>query len=111
MTGHFCTAVSSSGFWQGLWDGFTAPISLVAGLFFNVSFFDVCAQSWWYNCMFLTGVFISSWTGLSSPLPTFIVFVICLIAFLIWLAFANIFYIAAFAVLCVCIVWLAKRFV
>jgi uncharacterized membrane protein required for colicin V production len=100
MTG-LCTAVSSSGFWQGLWDGITAPVSLIMSIFFNVSFYDVCARSWWYNCMFLIGVAVAIACGALSPEISAIAFVICLMAFVIWFIFANILYILGFLALCV----------
>ena len=98
-----CTSISSSGFWQGLWDGITAPITLIANIFFNVQFYDVCARSWWYNCMFLTGVILSIALGIFDPAIAIIVFVVCLTAFIIWLVFANILYILGFIAVCVAI--------
>jgi hypothetical protein len=108
MTG-LCTQISSSGFWQGLWDGITAPVTLIASLFFNVQFYDLCARSWWYNCMFLFGVFLSLLLGIMSPSIAVITFFVCLMAFIIWLIFANILYILAFAVLCA-VLWTARGF-
>lgn len=95
-----CTQVSSSGFWMGLLDGLTAPITLVANIFFNVQFYDVCARSWWYNCMFLIGVVLSVILGVFSPEIALFVFVVCLVAFIIWLIFANILYILGFIAVC-----------
>lgn len=95
-----CSHISSSGFWMGLWDGLTAPFTLVASIFFNVQFYDVCARSWWYNCMFLLGVLISAGVGFFHPGLAVVVFGVCLVAFIIWLIFANILYILAFVVMC-----------
>lgn len=104
-----CTAVSSSGFWQGLWDGFTAPFTLIASIFFDVSFYDVCARSWWYNCMFLCGMGIASLFSLTNPVVAFWVFCACFVVYVVWLIFANILYIAIAAAVCVVIIWLANN--
>lgn len=106
-----CTALSNSGFWQGLWDGITAPITLIASIFFNVSFYDVCTRSWWYNCMFLFGILISLALGIMRPQVAVFVFFVSLAAFLIWLIFANILYILTFVAIvaiCVMAVWVYK---
>lgn len=103
-----CSIVSSSGFWQGLWDGITAPFTLIGSIFFNVSFFDVCARSWWYNCMFLVGMGIASLFSFTNPVIAFYTFIVCLIAYIVWLIFANIFYIVGAIAICVVIIWAAN---
>src|SRR6185503_20705191 len=101
-----CTAVSSSGILKGLWDGLTAFPSLIGSIFFNVSVYDVCSRSWWYNCMYLIGFLLSAVLGFLDPRFAAIVFAICLGAFVIWFILANILYLAAFLVVCVAMLWL-----
>jgi small-conductance mechanosensitive channel len=106
-----CTAASSSGFIQGLWDGFTALINLIISIFFDVQMYDVCARSWWYKCMFLVGV--SIWVLMINFFSVWIVaivFVLCFVAFAIWLIFANILYILTFIAACAVIGAIYRRY-
>jgi hypothetical protein len=52
-----------AGFWQGLWHGVVAPITLVVSLFQdNVGMYEVYNNGAWYNFGFLLGLVIV-WGG------------------------------------------------
>jgi hypothetical protein len=97
------------GLLQGLWDGATAPITLFAGLFFDVTFYDVCATSWWYKLGFSVAFAVAAIIGFMDIRVATIVFVVCFAAFVIWFVFANILYILAFIVLCAIVLWLYEH--
>lgn len=46
-----------SGFWFGLWNGFTVCVSLVGSLFDpSIAIYDVCNNGGWYDFGFALGV-------------------------------------------------------
>ncbi len=92
-----CTAVSNSGFFAGLWDGLTAPYTLIASIFFDTSIFDACARSWWYECMFVVDIALTLDILKEMPILALGVFVMCLIIALIGPLFSNIIITAAIA--------------
>lgn len=45
-----------TGFWQGLWHGFIAPITFIISLFNSgVNFYDIHNNGGWYNFGFVLG--------------------------------------------------------
>ncbi len=64
----------------GMWDGFTAVISLVLSLFWNVEFYSVCYhQVWFYNLGFICGLVLGMIIGFNSRLMLIIGLIIALI--------------------------------
>lgn len=59
------TTVKPAGFIWGIWHGWIAPISLVAGLFNkNIRVYEVMNTGWWYDFGFYIAI-ISGFGGLS----------------------------------------------
>ena len=50
------SSYSSAGFFTGIWQGLISPFSLIASIFFDVSFYEVDNTGWWYNLGFLIGI-------------------------------------------------------
>jgi hypothetical protein len=89
-----CTVVSHVGLISGTWDGFTAIISLVLSLFWDVRVYDVCQHSWFYDLGFIVGAAIGISFGFISPqifvIGLIILFavkiVVVLVPLLMWVA-------------------------
>ncbi len=59
------TAAAPAGFLHGVWHGWIAPITLIAGLFNNdVRIYEPFNSGWWYDLGFYIAV-ISGFGGLS----------------------------------------------
>lgn len=59
------TASDPAGFFWGIWHGWTAPVSLVVGIFNkSVRVYEVMNTGWWYDFGFYIAI-ISGFGGLS----------------------------------------------
>ncbi len=59
------TVESPAGFFWGVWHGWVAPVSLIAGLFVeNVRLYETTNTGWWYDFGFYIAI-ISGFGGLS----------------------------------------------
>ena len=59
------TAASPAGFWSGIWHGWVAPVSLIAGLFKKgVRIYEVNNTGWWYDAGFYIAI-IAGFGGLA----------------------------------------------
>lgn len=103
-----CEIMSNAGFFSGLWAGLVAVFSMFGDIFFDVTVYDRCQDSWWYDLGFLSGfAFIGIYAVRFSPAILFIVF----LAWLIWLTIGAILWGGAFAfgAIIVLSIWLAFR--
>jgi Na+-translocating ferredoxin:NAD+ oxidoreductase RnfD subunit len=80
-------------------DGFLAPLQLLVSIFHSRNVFDVCAQSWWYNCAFLLSFATIVWVGARRK-SVGVAFLMSLIALIIMGVFANIAYVILFVATC-----------
>lgn len=84
-----CTMLSDAGFFSGLWHGLIAVFSLVADIFWDVSVYDKCQNSWFYQFGFVLGV---SMAGILSFQISPFILVLLFVAWLVWFIFGLVFY-------------------
>ena len=61
-----------AGFWQGLWHGITAPVTLVMSLFKeDTGIYEVHNNGGWYNFGFIFGMMISFGNGSVKKKPAY----------------------------------------
>jgi len=59
------TAADPAGFFTGIWHGWIAPLSLIAGIFSdNVTLYEIHNTGWWYDLGFYMAV-ISGFGGIA----------------------------------------------
>ncbi len=77
-----CEVASSAGFLSGLWAGLIGIFSLMADIFFDVTLYDHCQQSWWYDLGFVIGMLLTGGLLVDfSPVILLILFIAWLISF------------------------------
>lgn len=73
-----CEVASSAGLISGFVQGVLAPLALLADIFWDVTVYDKCQNSWWYDFAFLGGVGTFGLLTFRLGLPFF------MIAFVLW---------------------------
>jgi hypothetical protein len=89
-----CEMASNAGFFSGLWAGLMSVFSLIADIFFEVSVYDHCQQSWWYDLGFILGLGIIFQLGFAL---SWIFFLILLGAWIVTIVFKTFVYGMVFA--------------
>lgn len=74
-----CETISNVGFFSGLLHGAIALWVLIADIFFDLTIYDRCQQSWWYDLGFLAGVMAVIGVAIRVSWFTF------LLSFVLWL--------------------------
>ncbi len=98
-----CDVAQNLGFFSGLWAGLVAVFSLLADLFFDVTVYERCQNSWGYDLGYILGLLILG--GLMFRL-SWLFLIILLVAWFVSFVVANILVILILLAIVWALAWL-----